>query len=143
MPRQTCTICEERKSLDLFPKDSRYASGYVKQCKACKNSDNRQKVKCPNCNGTFARADLSKHMKTKKCINGVEWKHPMSPNKRFKSKGREIVKCPCKHKACPGEIKENVAYRHMRYGIGYKFPSQIKSRKEEHSDSDSDSERDL
>jgi len=142
MPRQTCITCNERKSIDLFPKDSRCSSGYENRCRACKNSSSRRKVQCPNCNGSYAHADLPKHMRTKKCINGktTEWKHPMSKNHRFKSNGREVVECPCNHEACKGEIKESIAYRHMRYGIDYKFPCQKSSRADQ---SDSDSERDL
>ena len=143
MPRKTCIACNERKPIEDFQKDKRNKSGFENRCRDCKNSSARSKIQCPNCKQSCSRASLGSHMKTKKCVNGVEWKHPMSPNKRFKSNGREIVKCPCKHEACPGEIKEYTAYHHMRYGIEYKFPSQIKSRKTEHSDSDSDSERDL
>jgi hypothetical protein len=206
MTRQTCTICKERKSIVLFPKDSRYSSGYLKQCKACRNSHNRRKVQCPNCDGTYTNADLAKHMKTKKCINGeeewkhpmkkrnrfksngrnivicpckhdqckvnilekiayrhmryglrgkfsneIEWKHPMKTNKRFKSNGQGYVKCPCKHEQCQGKVKECTAYRHMKYGIGYKFPSELKRIEDEkkqfamlfRDSDDSDSERDL
>ena len=118
MARQTCTICNERKSIGLFPKDTRYASGYLKQCKSCRNSHNRRKVQCPNCDGTYTKADLAKHMKTGKCINGEEeWKHPMKKIDRFKSNGQKIVKCPCKNDQCKVKILESTAYRHMKYGL--------------------------
>ena len=106
-------------------------------------------VQCPNCDEVYARADLPKHMKTKKCINGeLEWKHPMKKNKKFNSRGKEDVICPCKHKQCKGKVMESTTYRHMRYGIGYKFPSELKQiadRKNKHTHivEDSDSERDL
>jgi len=99
-------------------------------------------------------------MKTKKCISGeLEWKHPMKNKNRFKSDGKEYVTCPCKHEQCQVEIKESTAYRHMKYGIGYKFPAELKRLKERENQrmpawiitdsglerdlDDSDSERDL
>ena len=139
MPRQTCKVCDERKSIDEFPKDSRNSSGYETRCRACKNSQSRRKVQCPNCNETCARADLVKHMQTRKCINGEDdWKHPMKKNKRFKSNGKEIVTCPCKHKKCSGEIKESTAYRHMKYGI-----SRLENYPSRKATTQNDSERDL
>ena len=83
-------------------------------------------------------------MNTKKCINGEDdWKHLMKKNKRFKSNGRELVNCPCKHKKCSVEIKESTAYRHMKYGIS--SSEKAPSRRVTKSDPilDSDSERDL
>ena len=119
MTRQTCINCNERKSIEDFQKDKRNSSGYDNRCRACKNGSARRKVQCPNCDGTYSRADLAKHMKTDKCINAeVERKHPMMKNKRFKSNGKEIVKCPCKHDQCQVDIKESTAYRHITYGFG-------------------------
>jgi hypothetical protein len=62
----------------------------------------------------------------------------MKKNKRFKSNGKEIVTCPCKHKKCSGEIKESTAYRHMKYGINRleNYPSRKAT-------TQNDSERDL
>jgi len=86
-------------------------------------------------------------MKTKKCLEGeAEWKTPMSKKNRFNSRGTDIVDCLCGHKACSGEIKESTAYRHMRYGIDYKWPSQkvvLPKFKIEYRNPNSDSERDL
>jgi len=89
-------------------------------------------------------------MRTKKCINGeAEWKHPMKKNNRFKSNGKEMVKCPCKHDQCQVEVMESTAYRHMKYGITHRtIPFKISkhgsiSFSDSESDSDSDSERDL
>jgi len=72
------------------------------------------------------------------------------PWAQFKHDGIKYVKCPCKHVQCAVEVKECTAYRHMKYGIGYKFPGELKRIEEEKkycigqdSDSDSDSERDL
>ena len=142
MPRKSCNICEQRKPIEDFQKDKRNSSGYENRYRDCKNAQSRRKIKCPNCKQSYTRATLGTHMKTDKCVKGeTEWKHPMPRNKRFKSNGQELVKCPCKHKACNGEVKEHTAYRHMRYGIDYKFPSQ-KFTSEFVSD-DSDSERDL
>ena len=124
MPRKTCTTCNERKSIDLFLKDPRCAGGYAFSCQDCRNArvTVRPKVKCPNCDGMYALSGLAKHMKSKKCIDGeLEWKYPMPPNKKFKWNGQEYVKCPCKHEQCQGKVKECTAYRHMKYGIGYKF----------------------
>jgi hypothetical protein len=60
-------------------------------------------------------------MKTKKCLEFFDTDKPW---KQFKSNGTDIVNCPCKHKECQIEIKESTAYRHLKYGIGFKFPSE-------------------
>ena len=118
MTRKTCTVCDVRKSVDQFPKDSRYSTGHDSVCRACKNTRARTKVKCTNCSRSYARADLGAHMKTKKCIQGeAKWRHPMPKKKQFNSRGQSIVTCPCGHRTCKGEIKELTAYRHMRYGL--------------------------
>ena len=84
-------------------------------------------------------------MKTDKCVKGeAEWKNPMSKKNQFNSRGTDIVDCLCGHKACSGKIKESTAYRHMRYGIDYKFPYQkivLPKFKIEYRDPNSDSSK--
>ena len=145
MPRQTCTTCNERKSIDLFPKDSRCARGYAFRCKDCKAAEVKPKVRCPNCNKTCAEADLANHMKTKICINvDADWKHPMKSKDRFKYNETRYVTCPCKHEQCQGKIMESTAYRHMKYGIARrKAVDATGPFSVTWIDSDYDSERDL
>jgi len=127
MPRKTCYICDVRKDVTEFKPDKRNLDGYENRCRQCTNTSARAKIECPKCKKSYTKATLVNHMKTTKCIQGeAKWKHPMPQNKRFKSNGQKIVKCPCKHKSCAREIKERTAYKHMKYGIGYRFPSQNK-----------------
>ncbi len=129
MPRIICTTCNERKSIDLFSKDPRCARGYAFRCQDCKNAAVAARpVKKNN-----AKANASK------------------PWSQFRYDGTKYVTCPCKHEQCQVKIKESTAYRHMKYGVGYKFPGELKRIEDEKKqfarlfrDSDgSDSERDL
>ena len=141
MSCKTCNVCKQDKSIDDFQKDNRNKSGYQNRCRSCRNACIRCTVKCPNCGESYTLATLRVHMKTKKCTEGeAEWKHPMPKNKRFKSNSDELVDCPCGHKACSGEVKEQTAYRHMRYGINHR-PTHVLILPKH--DNNSDSEQDL
>ena len=142
MTRQTCTMCNLRKSLDEFPKDSRYSTGHDTSCRACKNAAKRAKVKCPNCKEMYTSASITIHMKTKKCREGLqEWKHPMPAKKRFSSRGQSMVKCLCGHRTCKVDMKEHNAYRHMKYGLEFLLKPRAPTYRQQNSDSES--ERDL
>lgn len=126
MPSKICSMCETKKNISEFQRDSRNRGGCESRCKECKNNDRLTKVKCPHCGVKYHKCHLAKHMRTRKCIDYFAKKEPWE---KFKSNGKKTVKCPCKHKKCLITIKESMAYSHLRYGLGYVSPAAIKRKK--------------
>ncbi len=183
MPRKTCTICKERKSVEMFENDSRSTDGVRNQCKECRTSYKYAKVQCENCKRFVGKSYLAKHQQSATCQKNSVLKEQEKPWKQFKSNGfekvycpcdfckthdrkvtegtaychlrfgitdklemmnakdskpwtrfnsngKEYVICPCQSEQCQVRIKEGTAYRHLKYGVGYKFPAELKRLKE-------------
>jgi Tat protein secretion system quality control protein TatD with DNase activity len=107
----TCSACNETKPESAFGKDSRNRTGRNGQCYQCRNEKQKQKVKCKRCNKSVNRQCLKRHQKSSSCTTVV---HPWQ---KFKSTGKNYIKCPCKHPQCKKYVTEATAYRHLKYLI--------------------------